>query len=73
MHNAKMPVAFMAASQVRWGVEAVGGAIAVAAWKSKPSGYFQVTVDEMIPLPAQQFMSKRAGATVSEVPGSHSI
>jgi hypothetical protein len=27
----------------------------------------------MIPPPAQQLMSKRAGATVIEVPGSHSI
>jgi hypothetical protein len=27
----------------------------------------------MIPLPAQQFMCKRAGATSTEVPGSHAI
>ena len=27
----------------------------------------------MIPPPAQRFMSKRAGATVTEVPGSHAI
>jgi hypothetical protein len=27
----------------------------------------------MIPLPAQQFMSKRAGAAVIEVPGSHAV
>jgi len=27
----------------------------------------------MIPPPAQRFMSKRAGATVVEVPGSHAI
>ena len=27
----------------------------------------------MIPYPAQQFMAKRAGATVVEVPGSHAI
>jgi len=27
----------------------------------------------MIPYPAQQFMAKRAGANVAEVPGSHAI
>ena len=27
----------------------------------------------MIPYPAQQFMAKRAGATVAEVPGSHAL
>jgi hypothetical protein len=27
----------------------------------------------MIPYPVQQFMAKRAGATVVEVPGSHAI
>ena len=29
--------------------------------------------DKMIPYPAQQFMAKRAGTTVVEVPGSHAI
>jgi pimeloyl-ACP methyl ester carboxylesterase len=43
------------------------------AWKSKPSWYLQVRDDKMIPYPAQQFMAKRAGATVVEVPGSHAI
>jgi hypothetical protein len=27
----------------------------------------------MIPYPAQQFMAKRASATVAEVPGSHAL
>ena len=31
------------------------------------------TDDRMIPPPAQQFMSKRAGSTVVEVKGSHSV
>jgi pimeloyl-ACP methyl ester carboxylesterase len=35
--------------------------------------YLQVRDDKMIPYPAQQFMAKRAGATVVEVPGSHAI
>jgi pimeloyl-ACP methyl ester carboxylesterase len=63
----------MADSQVPWGVEALGGAISVPAWKSKPSWYLIATDDRMIPPPAQQFMSKRAGSTVVEVKGSHSV
>jgi pimeloyl-ACP methyl ester carboxylesterase len=65
--------AFMADSQVPWGVDALGGAVTKPAWKSKPSWYLQVRDDKMIPYPAQQFMAKRAGATVVEVPGSHAI
>jgi pimeloyl-ACP methyl ester carboxylesterase len=65
--------AFMADSQVPWGVDALAGAITRPAWKSKPSWYLQVRDDKMIPYPAQQFMAKRAGATVAEVPGSHAI
>ena len=65
--------AFMADSQVPWGVDALGGAVTEPAWKSKPSWYLQVRDDKMIPYPAQQFMAKRAGATVAEVPGSHAI
>jgi len=64
---------FMADSQVPWGVEALNGAISVPAWKNKPSWYLIATDDKMIPPPAQQFMSKRAGATVVEVKGSHSV
>jgi pimeloyl-ACP methyl ester carboxylesterase len=65
--------AFMTDSQVPWGVDALAGAITEPAWKSKPSWYLQVRDDKMIPHPAQQFMAKRAGATVAEVPGSHAI
>src|SRR6058998_180007 len=64
---------FMADSQVPWGVEALGGSISVPAWKNKPSWYLIATDDRMIPPPAQQFMSKRAGSTVVEVKGSHSV
>ncbi len=64
---------FMADSQVPWGVDALGGVVVEPAWKSKPSWYLQVRDDRMIPYPAQQFMAKRAGATVAEVPGSHAI
>ncbi len=65
--------AFMADSQVPWGLEALGGTISEPAWKNKPSWYLLVTEDQMIPPPAQRFMSQRAGATVDEVAGSHAI
>ena len=64
---------FMANSQVPWGVDALNGAVTVPAWKSKPSWYLIATDDKMIPPPAQQFMAKRAGATVTETPGSHAV
>jgi len=65
--------AFMADSQVPWGVAALSGAVGEPAWKTKPSWYLVATEDKMIPPPAQRFMSRRAGATVTEVPGSHAI
>jgi pimeloyl-ACP methyl ester carboxylesterase len=65
--------AFMADSQVPWGVEALGGKISEPAWKTKPSWYLIVTDDKMIPPDAQRFMSRRAGSTVAEVKGSHAI
>jgi pimeloyl-ACP methyl ester carboxylesterase len=65
--------AFMADSQVPWGVDALAGTIKEPAWKSKPSWYLLVRDDRMIPYAAQQFMAKRAGATTAEVPGSHAI
>src|ERR1700739_2100316 len=65
--------AFMADSQVPWGVNALGGAISEPAWKSKPSWYLLTTEDKMIPPDAQRSMSKRAGATVVEVAGSHDV
>ncbi len=68
-----MQAVFMAESQVPWGVEALAGAITEPAWKTKPSWYLVVTDDRMIPPAAQRFMSKRAGSTVRESPGSHAI
>jgi pimeloyl-ACP methyl ester carboxylesterase len=65
--------AFMADSQVPWGVEALSGTISEPAWKKKPSWYLVATEDRMIPPPAQRLMSKRAGSTVVEVAGSHAI
>jgi pimeloyl-ACP methyl ester carboxylesterase len=65
--------AFMADSQVPWGLAALSGTISAPAWKSKPSWYLVVTEDQMIPVGAQRLMAKRAGATVTEVKGSHAI
>jgi pimeloyl-ACP methyl ester carboxylesterase len=65
--------AFMADSQVPWGLEALNGAISEPAWRSKPSWYLVASEDRMIPPPAQRAMSGRAGSTVVEAPGSHSI
>ena len=65
--------AFMADSQVPWGVEALNGTISEPAWRTKPSWYLVAADDRMIPPPAQRAMSERAGSTVIEAPGSHSI
>jgi pimeloyl-ACP methyl ester carboxylesterase len=65
--------AFMADSQVPCGVDALGGTISEAAWRNKPSWYLVATDDRMIPPPAQRSMAERAGATVVEVAGSHSV
>ena len=65
--------AFMADSQVPWGVDALGGAITDPAWRARPSWYLLTTQDRMIPPPAQHAMSERAGATTIEVAASHSV
>ena len=65
--------AFMADSQVPWGLEALNGAITEPAWKTKPSWYLVSTEDKMIPPDAQRAMSKRAGSSVVEVKGSHAV
>jgi pimeloyl-ACP methyl ester carboxylesterase len=65
--------AFMADSQVPWGVGAVSGTIIEPAWKNKTSWYLVATEDKMIPPAAQRFMAGRAGATVVEARGSHAI
>src|SRR5215208_4221624 len=65
--------AFMADSQVPWGVEALNATVSEAAWRSKPSWYLVSTDDRMIPPAAQRSMSERAGAAVEEAAGSHAI
>ena len=65
--------AFMADSQVPWGLDALNGAVTEPAWKTKPSWYLVSTEDKMIPPDAQRAMSKRAGSTVVEAKGSHAV
>ena len=65
--------AFMADSQVPWGVNALSGAVTEPAWRAKRSWYLVTTEDRMIPPPAQRQMAKRAGSTVVEAKGSHAI
>ncbi len=65
--------AFMADAQVPWGVEALSGAVTEPAWRSKPTWYLVATNDKMIPPDAQRAMSKRTGAKVVEIAGSHAV
>jgi pimeloyl-ACP methyl ester carboxylesterase len=65
--------AFMADSQVPWGLDALAGAVSEPAWKSKPSWYLVATDDKMIPPDAQRAMAKRAGASTVESKGSHAV
>jgi pimeloyl-ACP methyl ester carboxylesterase len=65
--------AFMADSQVPWGVNALAGVVTEPAWRTRPSWYLVTTEDRMIPPAAQRFMSQRAGSTVVEAVGSHSV
>lgn len=65
--------AFMADSQVPWGLSALSGSITEPAWRIKPSWYLVAADDRMIPPAAQRAMAERAGSTVAEVAGSHAI
>lgn len=65
--------AFMADSQVGFGVDALNEAVSEPAWRTKPSWYLVTTDDRMIPPPAQRAMSERAKATVTEAPASHAV
>src|ERR687890_1557574 len=58
--------AFMADSQVPWGVDALGGTISDPAWRSKPSWYLVASDDRMIPPSVQRTMAGRIGNDVIE-------
>jgi pimeloyl-ACP methyl ester carboxylesterase len=65
--------AFLADSQVPWGVQALEGVVSEPAWRVRPSWYLVAADDRMIPPPAQRVMAQRAGSSVLEVAGSHAI
>jgi pimeloyl-ACP methyl ester carboxylesterase len=65
--------AFLADSQVPWGIEALAGAVTEPAWRSKPSWYLVATDDRMIPPAAQRAMAARVGAVTIEAIGSHAV
>jgi pimeloyl-ACP methyl ester carboxylesterase len=65
--------AFMADSQVPWGINALGGTVTEPAWRTKPSWYLIASDDHMIPPAAQRAMAERAGATVAEIRASHAV
>jgi pimeloyl-ACP methyl ester carboxylesterase len=65
--------AFLADSQVPWGVDALAGTISDPAWRARPSWYLVATDDRMIPPTAQRAMAERAGSTVTEVAASHAV
>jgi pimeloyl-ACP methyl ester carboxylesterase len=65
--------AFMADSQVGFGVDALNEVVSEPAWRTKPSWYLVTTNDRMIPPPAQRAMSERAKATVTETPANHAV
>jgi pimeloyl-ACP methyl ester carboxylesterase len=54
-------------------VEALQGKITQPAWRTRPSWYLVSKDDRMIPPAAQRAMAARAGATVAESAGSHSV
>jgi len=65
--------AFMADSQVPWGLKAVSGAITHPAWKDKPAWYIVTTNDKMIPPSLQRIMADRAHAHTKEIAASHAV
>lgn len=65
--------AFLADSQVPWGVTALAGTVTDPAWRTTPSWYLVASEDRMIPPAAQRAMSERAGSSTVEVPASHAV
>jgi len=64
---------FMAASQVPWGLGAVGAKLTQAAWKDRPTYFMVTTKDHMVPPSSQRMMAKRANATVTEIVSPHAV
>ena len=65
--------AFLANEQVPWGLDAVGGVVTQAAWRSKPSYFLVSTQDRMVPPTAQRRMAARAHGIVQQIASSHAV
>jgi pimeloyl-ACP methyl ester carboxylesterase len=65
--------AFMADSQVPWGLGAIATAVGEPAWRSRPSWWLIATDDLIVPPDLQRVMSRRAGSKVVEIAGNHAI
>ena len=75
-YAADLPAAdaqFMADSQQQLAEKALGEAISVAAWKTKPSYAILTTQDHVISPELQRWMYQRSGAKVTEVAASHAV
>jgi len=64
---------FMYASHAPIAVKCFATPISSAAWKSKPSWAIVATEDKSISPVLERTMYKRAGATVTEIKGSHAL
>jgi pimeloyl-ACP methyl ester carboxylesterase len=64
---------FMNASQVPWGLGAVGFKLTKAGWKAKPVHHMLTLEDHMVPPSLQRFMAMRAKAKIVEIKSSHAV
>ena len=64
---------FMADSQQQLAEKALGEAISVASWRTKPSYAILTTQDHVISPELQRWMYQRSGAKVTEVGASHAV
>lgn len=64
---------FMANSQIPLSASVLGSSIREPAWKNKLSWYVVATEDHELSPDAERSMAKRAGATVTEIKGSHVV
>jgi pimeloyl-ACP methyl ester carboxylesterase len=64
---------FMADSQQQLAEKALGAAVSVAAWRTKPSYAILTTQDHVVSPQLQRWMYQRSGAKVTEVSASHAV
>jgi pimeloyl-ACP methyl ester carboxylesterase len=64
---------FMADSQQQLAEKALGTAVSVAAWRTKPSYAILTTQDHVVSPQLQRWMYQRSGAKVTEVSASHAV